>query len=442
MPAPASQLLCVGCGVPIRMAAPDRALVFGCAACGTVLDLSGHRPFPLGQVRPGLHGPEGLVEIGRLGTLGEHRIVVAGRIRLGVFQGSGFTMLDDWQIVSRSGLSLWLRERNGGYELLVPMALESAPSADQLLRCVPGEVLRLGEIAGRLTSVEELRVLHIEGEQHQTVSMSQPAIIARLEVPDGVVELRSCGADLLALKVEPLEDRAMWSIFDYHQILRAYDALFVANQAAERRSRTVARSGMALLLCSIFGAIAAGALVATGETVKEGWARHDFRARDNVAEVPMESVALAAGLGIYTISGECGLDPASRELSLIAESPSGRRVPIVQCRRAEPGRAIGTFSRDFSVDEPGKWRFISSHVPEPDRGGRAHLTFRLTWQPGDIWPLVYALLGLLAVGLCALVASPLARRAGLAPLERAFEDARAELALALRRRGATAGDPR
>jgi len=438
---PSSLLHCVGCGVPIVLAAPDRAVAFGCASCGTVLDLSGHRPYPLGQVRAGLHGPEGLVEIGRRGSLGDRQIIVAGRLRLGVFQGAAFIMLDDWQIVSRDGYSLWLREREGRYQLLVPADLGPLPSPQEVAALTPGELVRLGPVAGRVLGIEQLRVLHVEGEQHQTLSLSSPSFVVRLESPSGEIMLRYCGGAPLAFTVQPLEDRAMWAIFDYTEIRRAHDALFVAQERAERRAVTVARCGNALLLCALFGAIAAGALVASGDTVKEGWARHDFRARDGLVEIPMESVPLEAGLGIYTLTGECGLDPASQELTLVAESPTGRRVPLVACRRAEPGRAVGVFTSSFVADETGLWRMISVHDPDPSRGGRAHLTFKLTWQLGRIGPLLYVLLALLGMGLSALVAAPISRRAGLRRLEESFEVARAEMVLALRRRSARVAGP-
>lgn len=425
------------------MLAGGSARTVTCGSCGAVLDLTGRHVLSRGYVQVQHHPPEGLVEVGRRGRLGEREIAVVGRLRMGGLRGSSFETYDDWIVVSVDGHWLRLREEQGKYSLLVPLLQLTPPPLEYVERAGSEELVDLGGVRALVEQVRSVRTLHIQGEHDERVAPTEDRVRVELRGPSGSITVMYGGDGPLAFGVQPIEDRAMWSIFGYLEILQAHDTLFRAQERAQRVSAAVAGVGIVLLSCAFIGVLIALVLFSSAQTVREGWARFDFRPDDGVSMQSVELPALSKGLGFYELTGECGLDSASKSLTLAFEGaldgePLDDPIPLVTCQQEGRYASVATFNKDFSVGRSARGRIVAIHEGRPGDGGRAHVSWRLSWRLGALgWPL-YGLSFLLCFGLVALAVWPFVRNLGVAPLEEAFEARRAELLLALRRREYTA----
>jgi hypothetical protein len=425
---------CISCGVPLRLADPERALTMICGSCGSVLDLTSPVPFVSDQVRPTHHRPEGLVELGRPGHLGRRRLQVVGRVRYGSLRGADFKTFDVWKLLTEDGVWLRMIEDQGSYTLMIPATDAVPPPLEEVERATNGAVFDLGKVQARAEGGRQVRALHVEGEHDEVVGPNHEVGVVEMSSPIGPM-LLVYGADHgRAFVLEQLEDRAVWSIFEYRDILTAHDALDAARDRAAYVSRAVAGSGIALLGCAFLGVLLTAALYSTATPIGEGWARFDFRPRQGVVEQATGVVPLSAGPGFYRLEGECGLDRHSRALHLYAELAGGERRSLVRCEQRGQAPSARRFTVDFRAPTTETVKLVAEHEGAREQGGRAHASWRLSWHLGSLWRPLLGLSLLLVIGVGLLIAWPFARRGRIAALEEAFEDRRAELALALRRR--------
>lgn len=427
---------CRSCGAPLRLA-PGRAPVLRiCDACGASHDLRAAPPVVVGTVDLDHHRPEGLVELGRRGRLGERNLQVVGRVRLGGLRGASFETFDDWELLAQDGVALRLRERQGHYAILLPVPEEQVPSSSDLHQAQPGTTFVL---AGQSVTVEQrrdLRAVHLEGQLHHLVEPNAPVISLRAQGKQALFTVVVTGQVVLAFRVEPLEDRAMWAIFGYSDIMEAYDVLFQARQRAEGIADTVGHAAVALLVLCFLGALFVVFLTTSVRPMSEGWSKFEFSEGRVEQAALLQGVSLDADMGFYRIRGECGLDTGSRELSvdLVDEATSERVAGIIRCVQPDQRVGVAPLDRDFRWSGGGPYKIVATHTPAPGAKGRAHVSVRLTWHLANPWPPLLLLLLLLVLGLAGLGLWAVLRRAGLAPLEATFEERRAELVLALRRR--------
>lgn len=427
---------CRACGVPLRLAPGRAPVVRVCEACGAVHDLREAPPIVLGMVPPDLHRPEGLVEIGRRGRLGERSLAVVGRIRLGGLRGASFETFDDWELLGQDGVALRLRERQGSYALLLPLPPEQLPTSQELAESGPGTTIDRAGLALTVQERRDLRAVHLEGQLHHLIEPEASVVSVRATTASGVVTLISCLGEVYGYQVEPLEDRAMWAIFGYADIMQAYDELFAARERSEGLASAVGNAAAALLVMCLIGCLFVVFIAASGEPVGEGWTRFDFAGGQVEQAEIIDGLSLSSGLGFYRVQGECGMDVGSRELELHLEHvETGERLAALsRCVQPDQRVGISPVQIDFRWAEPGTYRLVATHTPAPGGKGRAHVSARVVWHLGNPWAPLAVLALLVSVGLVGILLWSFMRRAGLGRLEAAFEARRAELVLALRRR--------
>jgi hypothetical protein len=427
---------CPSCRVPLFLADPGISRTIVCGSCGVVLDLSDGYGYVLGEVRPNHHGPEGLVEIGRRGRLGERRLIVVGRARYGNLHGADFKMFDVWNLLTEDGVWLRLFESQGDYALLVPVTGAVLPGAEDIATRSPGDEVDLGDgLRGIITSARRVRTIHLAGEHDDLVAPNDEVGIVELKGPASALRLLYGQEGGRLYAVQPVEDRAMWSIFQYTDILRAHDAVEAERSRAERAGRSVAGAGMMLLGSAFLGVLLTVALYSSSESVGEGWARFDFLPRQGRVEQPMGTATLGGPAGFYRLEGECGLDRTSRSLQIYALRPGGERIDLVDCQQRGAAASVRPFSVSFTDPQAETLRLFAVHEGNRELGGRAHARWTMTWTLGSIWWPLLGLASLVLAGVGLLAAWPFVRVGNLAKLQDAFDERRAELALALRRRG-------
>jgi hypothetical protein len=389
-----------------------------------------------------MHRPEGLLEIGRTGRLKDRVAQVVGRIRYANLESAQLRMWDEWILVTSDARYLRIREESGSYRLLLPFEPER-PVPDGARENAPvGQNVPFEGRAAQVLARYRAKVLHIEGELAWRVSMGDTVTVLDLRTLDGAVAVVSAFDGVAYYTADELEDRAMWSIFGYSEILRAWDLLVAARERSAVLGGQFMVAASILLGGSLLGGLLMLAVVTAYQPMKDGWARFDFLSRDPPGEQVLGTVGLGPGLGFYTLSGECGLDAGSEGLEVLVEPPDGGAAfPIVRCLQGGVAAQVRPVEVSFRVDRGGPWRFTAVHRHREGMAGKAHVSWRLTWHMGSVWWPLYALLAMTGLGLVGLVAWPIATRLGVRKAEDQFEVHRAELALELRRRHAPAKAP-
>ncbi len=425
---------CRDCGEAVHVVHPGKARTVVCAACGAQHDLSAAGAPLIDRVDLGRHRPEGLLDLGRSGRLGERVVQVVGRIRMAIVSGAVIRTWDEWVLITGDARYLRIREEEGHYTLLLPFVPERpVPEGAWGRMDVGGQVPFEGRGA-RVTDSLTAKVLAVEGELTSRVCVGDRLEVVELSTPEGRVLVERSLDRVDHFVEDPLEDRAMWKIFGYSGILRAFDALFRKRERNEALARGLAQGGMVLLGSALLGSLILLGVLAAATPVKEGWARFDTQVREPLVETTMGAAPLYPGWGFYTVEVECGVDHPTESVSIVAESPSGIRRTLARCVARGGVPETGSLEHSFRVDEGGPWRMVGVHRGAADEKAHAHVSWRLGWHVGSVWGPLTALGVLLVLGLAALGAWPFVRRVGLSPLEETFELKRAELALALRRR--------
>ena len=430
---------CAECGAPIHVVHPGGAQSVVCGTCGTQLDLYAAGSPVLGRVQLDAHKPEGLLEVGRSGRLGQLQVQVIGRIRMVSYQGGNAHTWDEWLIITEDARYLRIREQHGEYFLMLAFEVQESVPAGFRERLEIGSTVPFdGEYAHVVSQIMG-KVLHVEGELSVRLSTGDVMEVVELQTARGPVLIERTLDDDSHYTVEPIGDRAMWQIFGYNRILAAGDALFLARERNEAVSRGIGQAAAALLACSLLGGLLLIAVVTSVQPLKEGWARFDVGPRDSgPAESSMGSMPLSGGWGYYTLDIECGLDKSSEGVEVFAVAPSGQKHRLARCTQHGNAAEVGHVTKEFRVREPGTWRMSAVHKARPGDGAQAHVTWKVGWKLGSAWFPLGGVLVLMALGLICLALYPLARIFGISRLEHEYEVARAELLLALRRRRETA----
>lgn len=427
---------CVNCGDDVPVVHPGRARAVVCGACGAQHDLFAAGAPIIDMVPLQMHRPEGLLQLGSKGRLGQRVVQVVGRLRLSTMVQGRVRLWEEWLLITHDGSYLRIHEADGHYTMLIPFQ-PSRPLGPDFFEHARQHGVRTLPFDGEQATVAagfSAKVQFVEGELTARICMGDLLDYAELETRQGRVACQLTLDDQWCFLAEPLEDRAMWDIFGYDGILAAHDALHHARERNGVLAASISQAAAVLLVISVLGGVIIGGVVASHQDVTEGWARFDFSSRDQVIEESTGVAALHRGWGFYSVDVACGLDQTSEGIELLAEAPSGRKHLLVRCRHENEGRADRMATHSFRVDEEGAWRILAIHRAETGGDGRASLSWQIGWDLGSIWFPLYGVLILLGLGLLCLILSPLARIIGIASLEREFEMRRAELALFLRKR--------
>lgn len=426
---------CQDCGETVYVAHPEVARCVVCDACGAQHDLYATGGPVIGHVPIRSHRPEGLLELGLPGQMGQRLVQIIGRLRLADMEGTKVRTWDEWIVLTNDGMYLRIREEQGNYALLIPFEPGTPAPGSQVERMDIGGVVLFAGVQAKVTRRSPAKVLLVEGEHASRICVGDRVMVIELQTPEGPVSLMSTMEGVSHFTMDAVEDRAMWAIFGYHDMLRAFDALFLAERRNRKVSRGVAQASMALLGCSLLGGLWLFGVVASARPIHDDWARFDGEPRTEMIEQVMGGpVLLEPGLGYYEMDMTCDLDTSSQSMAFIAESAAGERITLGRClgdgRRAHQGE----LSTTFRVDAPEEWTFKAVHHATPRESAHAAATYALTWRLGALWIPMYSLLVLVGLGLLVLVAYPFARTTGLSRLNEEFDRRRTELNLRLRLR--------
>ncbi|MFT7520892.1 MAG: hypothetical protein ACI9MC_003043, partial [Kiritimatiellia bacterium] len=282
------------------------------------------------------------------------------------------------------------------------------------------------------------KVVHVEGELPVRVCVTDLVSVVELQTPSGpVISVRTYEDDLY-FRMDPMEERAIWEIFGYSEMLSAHDALYYHRDQARERGVAFRTAATVLFGSSFLAGVLIMTLYMMSGQVAEGWSRFDFQSTDPVQEDELGGAVLQGGLGFYTLTVQCKLSGSANILDVFFVDGEVERH-IVRCRQTTMLDGGGRAEINFRVSEATQMRLVARHQSRPEQSGDSVVNWTLDRHIGSTWWPLGGVGLLVFLGAVSLVAWPITDGWGSNAVQGEYERRQVALKIAMDRRNRESG---